>query len=69
MKRRLIRLLQILVALAAAGFLVQCFWAIDAASHSASDTLRPWLIEVAVVGLVAVVILVALDRVARRAIG
>ena len=41
------------------------FIAIDASSHSASDTLRPWSIQVAVIAAVAVVAIVGLRRWAR----
>ena len=48
------------IALAAARFL-----AIDATSHSNSDTLRPWLIQVALIGLVGLVLWLAVGRLAR----
>ena len=41
------------------------FIAIDASSHSASDTLRPWSLQVAVIAAVAVVAIVGLRRWAR----
>jgi threonine/homoserine/homoserine lactone efflux protein len=45
------------VVLAAVRFVV-----IDASSHSASDTLRPWVIEVAVIAGAAALIWLAVDR-------
>ena len=38
------------------------FAAIDATSHSASDTLRPWLIQVAAIAVLAVVAIAILQR-------
>ncbi len=42
------------------------FVALDAASHSASDTLRPWAIELVAIGLVALLVLWSLDRLVGR---
>lgn len=44
------------------------FIRVDAGSHSASDTLRPWLVGVVVIVLVAIGTVIALERllVARR---
>jgi len=53
------------VALACVVAVVR-FSAIDATSHSASDTLRPWAIEVFVIASVAVLAIAALRRLTRQ---
>ncbi len=50
---------------AIAALAVIRFLAIDSGSHSASDTLRPWLIEMAAVALLATVAILAIDRLSR----
>jgi nicotinamide riboside transporter PnuC len=54
-----------IVVLAAVVLAAVRFVAIDASSNSASDTLRPWLIEVAVIAGVAAMIWLAVDRLDR----
>ncbi len=60
--RILVRIL--IVAVAIALPLVR-FVTIDAHSHSASDTLRPWIVEVAVIELLAGFLWLAVDRFVR----
>ena len=43
------------------------FLAIDANSHSNSDTLRPWLIELALIALVAALLWIAMSRISAAA--
>ena len=62
----LVRLLQALAVTGAAALLILRFIALDAASHSASDTLRPWLIESVLIAGLAVLVVVALGRLASR---
>lgn len=62
MRRRLLALLQAAVVLVAVGLAVLRFAAIDATSHSASDTLRPWLIQAGTIALVACGIVLLLRR-------
>jgi membrane protein implicated in regulation of membrane protease activity len=50
------------VALAAVRFA-----AIDASSHSASDTLRPWLVQAAAIAILAAVSIALIDRWSGRA--
>ena len=67
-RRTLLRLLQAVVIAAAAVLIVLRFMALDAVSHSASDTLRPWFIQAGFIGLAAFVVVLVLDRLgARRA--
>ena len=67
-RRTLLRLLQAVVIAAAAILIVLRFMALDAVSHSASDTLRPWIIQAGFIGLAALVVVLVLDRLgARRA--
>jgi len=56
---------QLAIVAAAITLLALRFVIIDAGSHSASDTLRPWLVEVAVVSAVAAVLVVAIGQVSR----
>ena len=58
--------IRVVVIAAAIVFLVVRFVAIDATSHSASDTLRPWFIEAAIVGVVAWLVIRAADVVLAR---
>ena len=58
----LVRLLQIAVIVAAVVLAVIRFFAIDATSHSNSDTLRPWIIQMALIAVVAGAIIWGLDR-------
>jgi uncharacterized membrane protein YjdF len=60
------RIVQLLVVAAAITVAVVRFVAIDSASHSASDTLRPWALETIPVALVAGVLVLASERYARR---
>jgi hypothetical protein len=62
MRRAARRPSQALVAVVALTTMVLLFVTIDAGFHSASDTLRPWLLGTVVVGAVATAIIVALDR-------
>ena len=62
-----IRVLQALAITVGACLVVVRLVAIDAASSSASDTLRPWIIQCAVIVSVAALVVVALER--RRARG
>lgn len=48
--------------LAAIALAVARFIAIDSASHSASDTLRPWLVQLGAIALVAALALVVAGR-------
>ncbi len=57
---------RVVVVAAALVLLVVRFAAIDATSHSASDTLRPWFIEAALVGVVAWLVIRAADIVLAR---
>jgi hypothetical protein len=54
-----------MVVVAAAAIAVVRFVAIDASSDSASDTLRPWVIQVGVTLLAALLIWMAIDRLDR----
>jgi hypothetical protein len=51
-----------LIIIVAAVVAVFRFAAIDATSHSNSDTLRPWIIQVAVIVAVAVLMIAVLRR-------
>ena len=61
-KRPLLRLLQAVVVVAAVGLVILRFIALDAGSHSASDTLRPWLVQGSLIGLAAFVAVLVLNR-------
>jgi hypothetical protein len=63
----LLRFLQGVVIAMAAGLIILRFIALDAVSHSASDTLRPWFIQAGFIALAAFGLVVALDRIAARA--
>jgi len=65
-RRTLVRLLQAVVVVAAVGLVVLRFMALDAGSHSASDTLRPWLVQGALIGLGALAAVFVLDRLGTR---
>ena len=64
--RPLVLLLQAVVVMAAVGLVVLRFMALDAGSHSASDTLRPWLVQGALIGLGAFAAVFVLDRLGTR---
>ena len=64
--RNAILLARALIVTAAVAIAVLRFFAIDANSHSNSDTLRPWLIQVALLALVAAVLWLAIDRMGGR---
>ena len=66
LRRSLLRALQAGVVLAAVAVAVLRFAAIDARSHSASDTLRPWLIQLGLIGLVAAAAVLVLGWLATR---
>jgi hypothetical protein len=63
------RVAQVLVVLAAVVLAVVRFMAIDANSHSASDTLRPWFIQAFAIAVIAGLLVAVIDRVARRSSG
>lgn len=65
-RHSLLRILQAGVVLGAAVLAMLRFAAIDAGSNSASDTLRPWLIQLGLIGLVALVVVLVLDHLATR---
>jgi hypothetical protein len=66
MSRRTLRLLlQGAVIVLAVAVAAIRFAAIDAGSHSASDTLRPWLIEVAGIAVLAAALVIAIGRVGK----
>ena len=67
MRDRLIPLARIAVVVIAVAISVARSLAIDADSHSVSDTLRPWVIQTAVIALLAGLALVAIGRLAPRA--
>jgi membrane protein implicated in regulation of membrane protease activity len=62
MRNAIAGLASALVIAAAVVVAVLRFAAIDATSHSASDTLRPWLIQVAAIAVLAVVAIAILQR-------
>ena len=62
----LLRLLQAVVVMVAVGLVILRFITLDAGSHSASDTLRPWLVQGALIGLVAFAAVFVLNRLATR---
>jgi len=67
MRDRIVLMARIAVVVLAVAVSVARFLAIDADSHSVSDTLRPWLIETALIGVVAALALAAIGRLAPRA--
>jgi hypothetical protein len=67
MRDRRVRLARVAIVVAAMALSVMRFVVIDADSHSVSDTLRPWIIQTAVIALVATVAVVAIGRLAPRA--
>jgi hypothetical protein len=67
MRARVVRLARVAIVVAAVALSVMRFVVIDADSHSVSDTLRPWIIQTAVIALVATVAVVAIGRLAPRA--
>jgi hypothetical protein len=62
MRPALARLLQVAVILVAAGLALADFVALDAASHSVSDTLRPWLIGTALLACTTVLLVRSIGR-------
>jgi hypothetical protein len=58
-----------LIVTAAVAIALLRFVAIDATSHSNSDTLRPWLIQVALIALVAAALWRLVDRFGRARAG
>ncbi len=62
MRNRLGLAAQVAIVAAAIVLGVARFAALDAASHSASDTLRPWAVEAAVIAAVAVIAVVVAGR-------
>jgi hypothetical protein len=62
MRRRSVILLQAAVVAAAALLSIARFLVIDASSHSASDTLRPWLLETALIAVAATLVVVVIGR-------
>ena len=67
MRVRLVPLARVAIVVAAVALSMVRFMVIDANSHSVSDTLRPWIIQTAVIALVATVAVVAIGRLAPRA--
>jgi hypothetical protein len=65
-RRALVRLLQILVIGAATVLILLRFVALDAVSHSASDTLRPWFFQAAFIALAAFGVVLVLNRLGAR---
>jgi hypothetical protein len=66
LRRSLLGVLQVGIVLVAVAVAVLRFAAIDAGSQSASDTLRPWLIQLALIGLVAAAAVLVLRRLTPR---
>ena len=64
MRERLVPILRGAVVMAAVALAVMRFVVIDHGSHSASDTLRPWLIETALISLATILVVAAVGRVA-----
>ena len=64
MSRSLERTLAVTVLGLSLTIVVLRFLAIDAASHSVSDTLRPWFVESGAVMAVAIGVVILLRRVA-----
>lgn len=58
----MIPLARLAIVVAAVALSILRFVAIDAGSHSVSDTLRPWMIQTAVIAVVAGLAVVALGR-------
>jgi hypothetical protein len=67
MRDRLILVARVVIVGMAVAVSVARFLAIDADSHSVSDTLRPWFIETALIAVVAGLVLAAIGRPARGA--
>ena len=65
-RHTLVRVLQAVVVTAAAYLIILRFMALDAVSHSASDTLRPGLVQAGLIALVAFGLVVAVDRLGAR---
>jgi hypothetical protein len=58
--------IRVLVGAIAVGLIVVRFLVIDSTSHSNSDTLRPWVIESAIIVVVAWLVVRVADRVLDR---
>jgi len=58
----LVRLAELLLVTAGAALVVLRFVAIDAASHSASDTLRPWVLEAGAIAAAVALVVLAAER-------
>jgi uncharacterized BrkB/YihY/UPF0761 family membrane protein len=67
MRDRLVLLARVAIVVVAVAISLARFVAIDAGSHSASDTLRPWMLETAVIAFIATLAFVAIGRLAPRA--
>ncbi len=67
MRSQLVLLSRVLIVAAAVTVAAFRFAVIDSGSHSASDTLRPWAIEVVLIAVVAAVAVGAVGRLARAA--
>jgi hypothetical protein len=67
MSERLVLIARLAVIVVAVGLSLVRFAAIDADSHSVSDTLRPWLIETTVIAVLAGMVFAAVGRRADRA--
>jgi hypothetical protein len=65
MRSQLVLLSRVLIVAAAVTVAAIRFAVIDSGSHSASDTLRPWAIEVVLIAVVAAVAVFAVGRLAR----
>ena len=57
-----LRVARALIIVAAIALVAARFAVIDAGSHSVSDTLRPWLVETALIAAVAVLAIAAVGR-------
>jgi protein-S-isoprenylcysteine O-methyltransferase Ste14 len=55
-----------IVVVTAAVLIVVRFFVIDSTSHSDSDTLRPWIIQAALIVLVAYGLILLINRSGRR---
>ncbi len=62
MRNRLTVIARVAVIATAILLALVRFVALDASSHSASDTLRPWLIEVALIAIAATLVVVVIGR-------
>ena len=60
------RILRICVVAASVTLAVAWFIVVDATSHSASDTLRPWLIGVVMTALCGTALIIVIERLSRQ---